>query len=150
MTTLSTSSWLATFQHPDPKDAVEAALDDLGRLSARARELLRPVLSAALTFQRRGEARQVERMVPVSGPLAPATEPNVRKAYLELMVYVAPGRTVRRGEMTVEDHLARIEFLRSHIAGIEESIARHEADIALIQLHGVSCLDEVPEEGLSA
>ena len=41
------------------------------------------------------------------------------------------------------DHLARIEYLRVHIAGVERTISEHEHAIELIRSHGVSCLGEI-------
>ena len=41
------------------------------------------------------------------------------------------------------DHLARIEYLRLHIAGVERTIAEHEDAIELIQRLGGSCLGDV-------
>ena len=137
--------WLRSFAEAweDDSKAAEEALGDLGRLSQRARGLLLPILSEAVLMVRRADTRQVERATPVRAVWEGETSVERRRLRLEQTFPLPDGRRVSWLEATVADHLARIEYLRLHIAGVERTIAEHEDAIELIQRLGGSCLGDV-------
>ena len=137
--------WLRSFAEvwEDDDKAAEAALDDLGKLNQRARGLLLPVLSEAVLMVRRADTRQVERATPVRAVWDGETSLERRRQRLEQTFPLPDGRRVSWLEATVADHLARIEYLRLHIAGVERTIAEHQDAIDLIQRLGGSCLGDV-------
>jgi hypothetical protein len=53
------------------------------------------------------------------------------------------GTRVTWGRATVEQHEQRIALLRKLIAGLEQTIAMHEAAIRLLRATGARCLEEI-------
>lgn len=137
--------WLGSFDEiTDEAKAAEAALTDLGRLSQRQRELLFPILRVAFHFHRRGNSRFVERSLPIGEVFDGETSVERRQLRLDSTFPLPDGRRVSWSEATVEDHEARIGYLRAvHLAGILRTISEHEAAVELIRRFGVSCLAEI-------
>lgn len=136
--------WLASFDEiEDNGKAAEAALDDLGRLTARARSLLLPILTEAFLMARRTRTRRAERAVPIRSVLTGSTSLERRASRLALTFPLPDGRRVSWLEATEADHLARIEYLRVHIRGVEHTIRQHEEAVEAIRSNGVSCLAEI-------
>jgi hypothetical protein len=57
-------------------------------------------------------------------------------------VYVPEKGRVAWGELTVDDHEARIAFLRQRIAGHQATIDRHQEAVAVLRESGCKTLDE--------
>src|SRR5690606_31729337 len=75
--------WLASFDEiEDNGKAAEAALDDLGQLTARARSLLLPILTEAFLMARRTRTRRAERAVPIRSVLTGSTSLERRASRL--------------------------------------------------------------------
>jgi hypothetical protein len=65
-----------------------------------------------------------------------------RRALLRDTVYVPEKGRVAWGELTVDDHEARIAFLRQRIAGHQATIDRHQEAVAVLRESGCKTLDE--------
>lgn len=84
-------------------------------------------------------------------------EPGVMVAYLRdpvrVPVYDGDGlgdfKTVARGEMTEEDHVAVIRYRSDQIRALQRGIDLHERDLWLIRHYKVSCLNELPPDALA-
>ena len=137
------TEWLRSFDQDDHGKAAEAALDDLGRLSSRARDLLHPILTEAILMERRANVRQIERQLPTREVFEGETTIEQRQRWLDQKIALDDGRTVIKSEATYEDWQLRIRLLDRHRIGIERSIAEAEEAIELIRSHGVSCLGEI-------
>lgn len=65
-----------------------------------------------------------------------------------LTVRMFDGRSLRWGEMTIEDHESRINHLEQQVSGISSTIDRHKWAIDQIRQHNVKTLDDIPGESL--
>lgn len=130
----------------DPADTTAAIFDAI-RLPERYRSVFFAVV--------RDECRRMARHATVAN-LSGTTddhmshETNVshvvgRAAWLSERIYCGHHRGyVAIGEMTIEDHLARIQFQQSLVNGISRDIERHQEWIAQIQATpNAVCLDDV-------
>ena len=135
--------WLAQFDHEDHGKAAVEALDDLGRLSGRARELLLPIVTEAILMERRKAVSLVERSVPVSMIFNGETSLGQRAKRLEQTFALGDGRRVSWAEATVPDHRERIAYLEVHMRGVMMTVSRHSEAIEAIEAAGVSCLAEI-------
>lgn len=54
------------------------------------------------------------------------------------------------GQLTIEEHMTRIQMLSAQRAGLTRDIELHERAIQFIRKHGVSCIDEIGEHALAA
>src|SRR6266496_3018364 len=138
-------------QH-DTGDATTTTLRVLRsyHLNKTAYEDLFPVVEDHVRRLRRAVARREERRrlpgtmtrrTSLRGP-QPATIDDLRNVTVRLF----DGRTLRWGELTVEDHEQRIAGLQRGVKGITQTIERHRWAIRMIQRHHVRTLDEVGEE----
>lgn len=73
---------------------------------------------------------------------APCVAESLRAVFREKFA-LGDGSVVEWGRATIDQHRARVAILSRQRAGIEATIARHEAAIELIASHGATCLDEV-------
>lgn len=138
------TDWLGGYDHiADVDEATDAALGDLGRLSAIARERLFPIVRTALSHHRRATGRDIERRSPLRQVFDGPTPLELRRERLESTFPIGDGRRIAWSTATVDDHRARIEYLREHIAGVEHTIREHETAIDLITAAGVTCLAEI-------
>lgn len=137
--------WLRSFDYDDHEKAALAALEDLGRLSNRARGLLLPILTEAVLMARRSETRRVERSIPVGSVFSDETTIDKRRTRLEATFALPDGRRVSWADATEQDHLDRIGYLQKHIAGVEATISDHVSAVETIREHGVACLAEIGE-----
>lgn len=135
--------WLRSFDQDDHGKAALAALADLGRLTGRARDLLLPILTEAVLMARRSDTRGVERAIPVGRVFAGETTLDERRKRLEQTFVLGDGRRVSWLEATEADHLARVEYLQKHVAGLERTINEHLLAVAQLHEFGVSCLGEI-------
>lgn len=138
--------WLDSFdEFEDEGKAAEEALNDLGRLSSRSRELLWPVLKDAFWVHRRSKTRSVERRISLGSVYSGESSVDQRRVRLERTFALPDGRRVSWAEATEEDHLARIAYLEKHVSGIRQTMGEHQRAVDLIREHGVSCLAEIGE-----
>ena len=102
--------------------------------------LLLPLVEDYLAHLNRAEVRASEQRA-----FSQREGEPTRLAVAELVdKYFATGDGwVRWGEATVEDHQARIAFLKKMRTGIDATIERHEEAIKKIIEAGVTCLDEL-------
>lgn len=135
----------------DDRSDSEAAVEFLRRAGVRAVgsvELLMPLIEDGVAHERRNATREVERSALHSGSARRVIgdvidSVNDRKRLLDASFALGDGRIVRWGEATIADHQARIELLARMRAGLTETMGQHEQAIALIESHGVTCLDEI-------
>jgi hypothetical protein len=130
----------------DPGDTTAAIFDAI-RLPERYRSLFFAVV--------RDECRRMARSATVANlngttddqALSASHETYVvgRAAWLSERIYCGGKRGyVTVGEMTVDDHLARIQFQQSLVNGISRDIERHQEWIAQIEATpNAVCLDDV-------
>lgn len=69
--------------------------------------------------------------------------------FLSAQFAIGDGRTVSWGDATVEDHLERIELLKSNAAGNMLTASRHLAAIRTITAQNAECLGDIAKEELS-
>ena len=130
----------------DPGDTTAAIFDAI-RLPERYRSLFFAVV--------RDECRRMARSATVAN-LNDTTDDQMfdetqsgsvvgRVAWLSERIYCGGKRGyVAVGEMTVDDHLARIQFQQSLVNGISRDIERHQEWIAQIEATpNAVCLDDV-------
>lgn len=137
----------------------DAEPDDIARMvivAARTRkelaELVFPAVSAQATFVRRGIVRREEstafgqQKAEIEGHPADAVDPtDARRTLLHCSTYVDHDTGyVPWGELTVEQHEARIDFLERKMWGISQTCDRHRLAVKLIENEGVSCLNDLP------
>ena len=123
--------------------AEEAGRDPVALLNLALKTdpyLLLPLVEDYLAHLNRAEVRAAEQRA-----FSQRKGDPTRLAVAELVdKYFATGdRWVRWGEATVEDHQARIAFLKKMHTGIDSTIERHEEAIKKIIEAGVTCLDEL-------
>jgi hypothetical protein len=136
-------------KHADASDAAIASeVMKRANISTKSAMFLMPVMANAVAGSRRGEVRATERRV-----FSPRRELGgtfdmvaARSEMVDKAFAVGDGRLVEWLKATVDDHLARIEYLRKFVAGVEVTIASHEEAIAQIRAHNVTCLGEIEDE----
>jgi hypothetical protein len=122
---------------------------------------LAPLLVDHLTRMQRDRTRETERQAfrklmdrefrePINFPAATPQQGARTLARLASERFtLADGTVVDWLKATIEDHLARISYLRSIQArynqGVDDTVRRHEEAVALIEAAGVSCLDEIDD-----
>lgn len=137
----------------------DADPDDIARMvigTARTRkdlaDLVFPAVAAQATFVRRGIVRREEstafsqQKAEIEGHPADAADPtDARRTLLELNTYVDHDTGyVPWGDLTVDQHEARIDFLERKMWGINVTVDRHRLAVKLIKNEGVSCLNDLP------
>lgn len=120
-------------------------------VNGRASMTLTPVVAAAVETLRRAPVRQTERRVfGQARTLGETVDVVALRAELSAEFFsLGDGRRVRWGEATVEQHRERIDLLEKQIAGIRYTVDAHAQAIVEIEAAGVSCLDEIPGEGVA-
>ena len=137
----------------------DADPDDIARMviaTARTRkdlaDLVFPAVAAQATFVRRGIVRREESTAfsqPDHDAQTSGDEPvdptDARRTLLELNTYVDHDTGyVPWGDLTVDQHEARIDFLERKMWGINVTVDRHRLAVKLIKNEGVSCLNDLP------
>jgi hypothetical protein len=137
---------------------VDLAIEVLQRVD---KDELAPLLIEHLSRIQRDRTREIERAAfrrlvdrefkePVSFPAASGGQATATLGRLARERFaLADGSVVDWLKATRADHEARISYLtmiqRQFNAGIEETIKRHKDAIALLDAHGVTCLEQLQE-----
>lgn len=137
-TKVSLSELIDEFVNGDPnadtRDIAEKVLARLMRDRDSAMQFLLPLVAHAITTRWRIAMLRTERAsVLEPGPADPTAD---RQAFLAERFYVPDVGFVTWEEATVAHHEARIEFLSKKIVGLEQTVARHQEAIELIQAAG--------------
>lgn len=133
-----------------PADAASAILTKL-KVIGEARAVLLPVVINAVATLHRGQVRRIERIAsgvreePDTAPQS-MTRHEARIALARKTFVTAAGETVYWGQATVAQHRSRMELLATMANGINETISLHADAIAEIELHGVTCLDDLRQQ----
>lgn len=133
-------------QYDDSEAAARAYLKLIGVRSAKVRDELLPVLSWAMSTMHRSVVRGAERQAFGSARREvgdPIDMVSLRADLVANSFILPDGRKVAWLEATEVEHGLRIEMLQRDIAGIAETIARHEWAILQIREHRVTCLGEI-------
>jgi hypothetical protein len=115
-----------------------------------AAEVIFPLILARVSEQSRVRVRDAEKEVYASpsGPYVNPAEDAMRRLLAETCYVVGYGR-VPWGDMTPELHRVRIAFLNDqahrYLRGIQATIARHEAAVALLLENQCTTLNEYAE-----
>jgi hypothetical protein len=123
-----------------PEDAATAVLEPY-QPTPLAGEAWRVVRDAALKISRLAARAAEDRA------FQPAGERTAREARLAIprvRFRVGDGTEVEWGRATVTQHQARIAWQRTQMDAIAVDIDRHTGAVDLIEQHGVSCLDDIP------
>lgn len=136
----------------DAKTTTEALVKEY-RLNKMAHDELFPVIEDRVRHLLREFTRQQERSPRfTSGTIKRVSLKGPQSAVIEDFrmhtVRMFDGRVLRWGEMTIEDHEARIAHLGKQVSGINRTIERHQWAIDKIKKHKVKTLDEIPGQDL--
>jgi hypothetical protein len=123
----------------DPARSAEAVATEL-KLNARQREALFPLIAAECERIDRNRVRNVEQSVNVGRRVDPTAE---RADLMRETFTLGSGERIPWGSATVEQHLARIEYLSKYRDGINATIGRHQAAVDRLLESGAKCLDEI-------
>lgn len=104
-------------------------------------DLLLPILTDEIRRVRRHRVLRIERETFGREGGQPAEGGWLR--LLPESFALPDGRLVTWGDATVEDHEARLEWLRGQIHALTQDVDRHEQAIKVIREHGATCLAEV-------
>ena len=129
-----------------------AKVDEEGLSWKDLADLVFPAVAAQATFVRRGIVRREEstafsqQKAEIEGHPADAADPtDARRTLLELNTYVDHDTGyVPWGDLTGDQHEARIDFLERKMWGINVTVDRHRLAVKLIKNEGVSCLNDLP------
>lgn len=149
---------IATNLDKTPKASTETIAYTIERdlnLNKTQRDVLHPLIAQAIDTWKRTNARRLEKAAfkrPAGGShrneigLDPIDGDKARhKLAHETVVLWRGGPRVPWGQMTVEQHDQRIEYLKTIRGGIDHSIDRHVRAVELITAAGVTCLNELPD-----
>lgn len=138
----------AITEHQDDDSAARQVLERLSR--EQLEEELLPLVRDECRRRRRAGVRQKERQAangsgnPRPGSSDAADPASERAAWLASVFVLPDGRRVAWGEATIEDHVARMDYLNDFRREVQETIDLHERVRQAIEAAGVTCLDEVP------
>lgn len=139
----------ATDTFDDDEEAARAVLD-----AARTRKdvvaLVLPLVVAEANHQRRHRSRAVERRVERGGQdRDPVDVAKDRGEWLKQQIALGDGRVISWADATVDDHEARIAYLTRLRDGIDRTIQRHRAAVAMIQAaESAKCLGDLDLDDL--